>query len=58
MLAYAFVAVTAATVRAQHPPPPGVIALSCNELAHLFAALVIRPVGDVPHRLRWSWWRR
>jgi hypothetical protein len=26
-----------------------VIALSCNELAHLFAALVICPVGDVPH---------
>ena len=58
MLADAFLAVAAATERAQHPPPPGMIALSCNEIAHLFAALVIRPVGDVPHRLGWSSWRR
>jgi hypothetical protein len=42
------------------PPPPGVIALSCNEIAHLFAVLVLRPAGDLGHRhrLRWSWWRR
>jgi hypothetical protein len=58
MLAYAFLAVTAAIERAQRPPPPGMIALSCNEIAHLFAALVLRPVGDHRHRLRWSWWRR
>jgi hypothetical protein len=58
MLAYAFLAVVARTERAQHPPPPGVIALTCNEIAHLFAALVLRPAGDPLHRLRWSWWRR
>jgi hypothetical protein len=58
MLADAFLAVVAATERTQHPPPPGVIALSCSEIAHLFAALVLRPVGDWRHRLRWSWWRR
>jgi hypothetical protein len=58
MLAYAFLAVVARTERAQHPPPPGVIALSCNEIAHLFAALVLRPTGDALHLLRWSWWRR
>jgi SRSO17 transposase len=58
MLAYAFLAVAAATERDRHPPPPGVIALSCSEIQHLFAALVIRPVSDWRHRLRWSWWRR
>jgi SRSO17 transposase len=58
MLAYAFLAVVARTERAQHPPPPGVIALTCNEIAHLFAALVLRPAGDPLHRLHWSWWRR
>jgi hypothetical protein len=39
-------------------PPPGVIALTCSEIAHLFAALVGRPIDDWLHRLRWSWWRR
>jgi hypothetical protein len=58
MLAYAFLAVASATERDRHPPPPGVIALSCSEIQHLFAALVVRPVGDWRHRLRWSWWRR
>jgi hypothetical protein len=58
MLAYAFLAVAAATERDRHPPPPGVIALTCSEIQHLFAALVVRPVSDWRHRLRWSWWRR
>jgi SRSO17 transposase len=58
MLAYAFLVVVARTERDQHPPPPGVIALSCSEIAHLFAALVGRPIDDWLHRLRWSWWRR
>jgi hypothetical protein len=58
MLAYAFRVVIALTERHRHPPPPGVIALSCSEIAHLFAALALRPVGDWRHRLRWSWWRR
>jgi SRSO17 transposase len=58
MLAYAFLVVVALTERAQHPPPPGVIALTCNEIQHLFAALVLRPIDDWQHRLRWSWWRR
>jgi hypothetical protein len=34
-----------------------VIELDCNEVQHLFAALVCRPAGDYAHRLRWSWWR-
>jgi SRSO17 transposase len=58
MLAYAFLVVTAVTEHARHPAPPGVIELTCNEVQHLFAALICRPAGDRGHRLRWSWWRR
>jgi hypothetical protein len=43
---------------ARHPAPPGLIELSCNEIAHLFATLVIQPAADQRHRLCWSWWRR
>jgi hypothetical protein len=32
--------------------------LTCNEIQHLFAALVAQPVEDFGHRLRWSAWRR
>jgi SRSO17 transposase len=58
MLAYAFLVVASVTERAQHPAPPGMIELTCNEIQHLFAALVAAPVADTGHRLRWSWWRR
>jgi SRSO17 transposase len=58
MLAYAFLVVAAATQRARHPPPLGLIPLTCNELQHLFAALVPARVTDTSHRLRWSAWRR
>lgn len=58
MLADAFLAVVAATERLRHPPPVGVIALTCNEIAHLFAVLVLQPVNHGRHRLHWSWWRR
>jgi hypothetical protein len=36
----------------------GLIPLTCNEIQHLFAALVAAPVADPGHRLRWSGWRR
>ena len=58
MLAHAFLAVLAATERARHPPPTGLIALTCNEIQHLFAALALTPARDTAHRLRWSVWRR
>jgi SRSO17 transposase len=58
MLAYAFLVVAAVTEHARHPPPLGLIPLTCNEVQHLFAALVAAPVADRGHRLRWSWWRR
>jgi hypothetical protein len=58
MLAYAFLVVTAVTEHHQRPAPPGVIELTCNEIQHLFAALVAAPLAESGHRLRWSWWRR
>ena len=60
MLAYAFLVVGAATDgwRVRHPPPLGLIPLTCNEVQHLFAAVACRPAGDRGHRLRWSAWRR
>jgi SRSO17 transposase len=58
MLAYAFLVVAAVTEHARHPPPLGLIPLTCNEIQRLFAAQACRPASDRGHRLRWSWWRR
>ena len=58
MLAHAFLVVAALTEHTRHPPPTGLISLTCNEVQRLFAALVIKPVADAAHRLRWSVWRR
>ena len=58
LVAHAVLVVLAATHRTRHPPPAGLISLTCNEVQHLFAALLARPVGDLGHRLRWSLWRR
>ena len=46
MLAHAFLVVTAVTEHAHHPPPSGLIGLTCNEIQHLFAALVAVPLAD------------
>jgi len=58
MLAHAFLIVVALTEHARHPPPVGLVALTCNEVQHLFAALVARPTDEIGHRVRWSVWRR
>ncbi len=58
MLAHAFLVVAALAERTRQPPPSGLIPLSCNEIQHLFAALLAPPVADRGHRLRWSLWRR
>jgi hypothetical protein len=58
MLAYAFLVVAAVSEHARHRAPLGLIAVTCNALQHLFAAVACRPAGDRGHRLRWSWWRR
>jgi hypothetical protein len=38
--------VAAVTNRARAPASPGLIWLNCNEIQHLFAALVAAPIGD------------
>jgi hypothetical protein len=43
---------------APRPAPPRLVAVTCNEVQHLFAALVAVPVTDTGHRWRWSLWRR
>jgi SRSO17 transposase len=58
MLAHAFLAVTTATERARRPAPTGWIRLTCNEIRHLFTAVLLAPIRDIAHRLRCSAWRR
>jgi hypothetical protein len=58
MVAHAFLVVAAVTEHARHPPPSGLIPMTCNEIQHLFAALLVQPACDGGHRRRWSWWRR
>src|SRR4029434_228396 len=58
MLAHAFLVVAALTDNTRHPPPPVLTPLTCNEVQHLFAALLARPAADPAHRVRWSLWRR
>ena len=57
MLALAFLTITAATEHTS-PPPDDQIPLTRNEIAALFSTLIIDPVKDARHRLRWSAWRR
>jgi SRSO17 transposase len=58
MLATAFLTIAAATEHARSPAPAGLIPLTRNEIAGLFTKLVIQPVRDARHHLRWSAWRR
>ncbi len=58
MLAHALLVVIAATERAQHPPQPGLIALTCNEIQHLLTKLITEPTRQLTDTLAWSHWRR
>ncbi len=58
ILAHAFLVVAALTEHTRHPPPPERVPVTCNEVGHLFAALLTQPAGDRAHRLRWLVWRR
>jgi SRSO17 transposase len=58
MLAYAFLAVLSATERAENSIPPGLIALTCNEIHRLFNTLIAEPIRNLRYRLHWSTWRR
>ncbi len=57
MLALAFLSIAAATEHAS-PQPEDRIPLTRDEIAVLFSTLIINPVNDTRHRLRWSAWRR
>jgi SRSO17 transposase len=58
MLAAAVLAVTTAAERRRTPPPDGQIPLTRNEIATLFASLIIQPPASTGHRLHWSTSRR
>ena len=58
MLALAFLTIAAATEHTSRPPPDDQIPITRNEIAALFSTLIIEPVTDTRHRLRWSAWRR
>ncbi|MGW2964923.1 IS701 family transposase [Streptomyces sp. NPDC001220] len=58
MLAHAFLTVVRADEHGRHPKPDGLIPLTCNEIQHLFIALVGWPIHGAAHRLEWSHWRR
>lgn len=61
MLAHAIRAVMAAVERARQPAPTGLIALTCNEIAHLFNRLVIEPtrrtLDTTAQVMSWTNWR-
>ena len=58
MLAHAFLAVTAADEQAETTTPPGLIALTANEIRHLFTRLLHHTDRNLGHLLHWSRWRR
>jgi len=58
MLAHAFLAVTTAAARARTPSPQGLIALTANEIRHLFTRLLNHTQHGIRHLLHWSRWRR
>ena len=58
LLAHAFLTVTAAVEHARAPAPAGQIPLTRNEISHLFAAALLRPLRTLDQRLHWSTWRR
>jgi hypothetical protein len=57
MLALAFLTAAAVTERAQWPPPPGLVPLARNEIAHLAPVTITQP-ARARHWLGWSTWRR
>ena len=58
LLAHAFLTVAAAVEHARAPAPSGQIPLTRNEISHLFAVLLLRPLRTPDQRLHWSTWRR
>lgn len=54
----AICAADATTDKPDHPSEPGLIPLTVNEIRRLLNTLIIEPIRDLTHRLRWSHWRR
>ncbi len=46
-------AVIAVIERAQHQPQPGLIALTCSEIQHLFTTLITQPTRQRANTLAW-----
>lgn len=57
MVAYAFVAVCRLRELRHHPPGPGLVALTCNEIVRLLYEL-FKVEHDLEHVLGWSVFRR
>lgn len=57
MVAYAFIAVCRVRELRHYPPPPGLVALTCNEIARLLGELFKTEHGR-EHVLGWSVFRR
>jgi len=59
MFAHAILAAIAVRERANRPQQTsGLIALTVNEIRHLFAKLITNAVRSITHWLHWSTWRR
>jgi SRSO17 transposase len=58
MLAHAILTVIAAHEHDHRHPGKPMIALTVNEIRHLFAKLITRRVGTISYWLHWSTWRR
>ncbi|MBQ0907064.1 IS701 family transposase, partial [Micromonospora sp. U21] len=58
LAALAVLAICAADAAADNPADTGLIKLTVNEIRRLINTLVLKPIRDLTHRLRWSDWRR
>jgi hypothetical protein len=59
MFAHAILAAIAARERTHHPQQTReLIALTVNEIRHLFAKLITNTIRSITHWLHWSGWRR
>jgi hypothetical protein len=59
MFAHAILVAIAVRERRNRPPRPArLIALTVNEIHHLFAKLITSTTRDINHWLHWSAWRR
>ncbi|GAA1535742.1 hypothetical protein GCM10009827_062600 [Dactylosporangium maewongense] len=58
MAALAVLTICAADAATHAPAAADLIDLTVNEIRRLLNTLVIQPIRDRAHRLRWSQWRR